>query len=385
MSESLEREGGGHGRPVRRAPPRAGSVELRDEVRARAENRPGVYRIYGKGSELRYVGKSVQVRTRLLSYFRASEEEKAHRVIRDAEGVEWDYTPDEFSALIREMKLIQSHRPRFNVQHKRKRAYAFLKITRERAPRVLAVSRVVADGSTYFGPFPRVKALRRSVRELVHTLGIRDCAAGTLMHFSDQPDFFGWEPTARCIRAELGNCLAPCAGRSSEARYREALERLALFLSGRSEEPLRNLYRSMNEASERQEYEYAAILRDRYDRLQDFAAELTAFRGQVEELSFVYRVVGYDGEARRYLIRGGRVRGCLREEKGREGRDRLHRAVCEVFEGVEHGLQALKPEEAAEILLVARWFRLKPEEVENTMEPKSWLPGKALGEAPTRP
>ena len=138
---------------------------LRAYVRTHAENRPGIYRMYGPDNELLYVGKSVRVRTRLLSYFRAPRGEKAWELIRETSRIEWDNIPNEFSALVREMKLIQRQRPKFNVQHKRKKIYAFVKVTRERAPRVLPVTRVADDGATYYGPFPRVRQLaQRSPR-----------------------------------------------------------------------------------------------------------------------------------------------------------------------------------------------------------------------------
>jgi hypothetical protein len=80
---------------------------LREHIRAQAEIRPGVYRMYGPGDELLYVGKSVHMRTRLLSYFRASRGEKAWELINQAGRVSWEYIPNELAALIHEMKLIQ--------------------------------------------------------------------------------------------------------------------------------------------------------------------------------------------------------------------------------------------------------------------------------------
>ena len=190
---------------------------LREHIRIQAENRPGVYRMFGPGDELLYVGKSVHVRTRVLSYFRASKGEKAWELIRETARIEWDYIPNEFSALVREMKLIQQWQPRFNVQHKRKRIYAFVKITAEVAPRVLPVTRITDDGATYYGPFPRVRAVARTVRELGHVLGLRDCPPTTPVFFGDQMEMFKAGRIPHCMRAELRTCLAPCCGRPSAA------------------------------------------------------------------------------------------------------------------------------------------------------------------------
>ena len=231
---------------------------LREHIRAQAENRPGVYRMYGPGDELLYVGKSVHLRTRLLSYFRASKGEKAWELISEAGRVSWEYVPNEFAALIHEMKLIQKWQPRFNVQHKRKRIYAFVKVTREQAPRMLPVTRIAEDGATYYGPFPRVGALARTIRELAHVLRLRDCPSTTPVFFDDQLEIFSGGRMPRCIRADLDSCLAPCCGRPTAAEYRQAVDVARRFLEGRAEQPLRELEQQMGAAAARMDFEYAA-------------------------------------------------------------------------------------------------------------------------------
>lgn len=351
-------------------------TDLREHVRAMAENRPGVYRWIGPGDEILYVGKSVHVRSRLLSYFRAERGEKAWELVREAARVEWEYIPNEFYALVHEMKLIQSRQPRYNVQHRRKRIYAFVKITREPAPRVLPVSRVVDDGSTYYGPFPRVGALAHSIRELSHVLGLRDCPGATPMFFGDQLEIFRGGRPPRCLRAELRTCLAPCCGRPTAAEYAGAVETARRFLEGRAEGPLRDIEERMREAARRMDFEYAALLRDRLDRLGRFRKDLVAFRGRVEDLTFVYRAPGFGGDDRIYLIRGGRIRRELPHPKGKKARERVAEAIDEVYAEADSGPSGLAPEDAAEILLVAQWFRLRPKERKRTLKPDRWLEKK---------
>ncbi|HKJ02080.1 MAG TPA: UvrB/UvrC motif-containing protein [Longimicrobiales bacterium] len=346
---------------------------LRAYVRARAENRPGVYRMYGPGSELLYVGKSVHVRSRLLSYFRADKGEKAWELIREATTVEWEYIPNEFAALVHEMKLIQGRQPRYNVRHKRKRIYAFVKVTNELAPRVLPVTRVVEDGATYYGPFPRIGALAHTVRELGHVLGLRDCPGSTPTFFSDQLEFFQHGRPPRCLRAELRTCLAPCCGRPTAAEYGKVVETARRFLEGRAQGPLREIEARMREAAARMDFEYAGLLRDRLDRLRQFRDEMVAFRGRVEDLSFVYRVPGFKGNDRLYLIRKGRIRSDLPLPKGRRARERAARAIEDVYGRTDPGPRGMAPEDASEILLVAQWFRLHPKERRHTQSPERWL------------
>jgi excinuclease ABC subunit C len=402
------------------------SSPLRDHVRAYAENRPGVYRFIDREGQVLYVGKSVRVRARLLSYFRAEPGEKAHELIADSAGAEWEYVPDEFGALIREMRLIQRFKPRFNVQHKRKRAFAFLKLTlAEQAPRILAVSRAREDGSLYFGPFGRVWAVKEVARELGSVLGLRDCPSRTPVFWSDQMDLFAPQRSPGCMRAELGTCAAPCIGSTDEAGYWTRVRSARAFLQGASDEPLGALETRMKEAAARLDFEYAARLRDRRDRMAFLHSEMAAFRGEIDALSFVYRTQGFEGAERVYVIRGGLVRDeiDLGEAPGNAPRHELdpgraeaapprarprpgtgsslldepdwddevdggageevrrasafaptvRRRVAAAFTDRHHGLSALKAHEADEVLLVAAWFRARPEERLRTMSPKEWL------------
>lgn len=352
---------------------------LRQHVRDSAENRPGVYRMFGPGGELLYVGKSVHVRTRLLSYFRASKGEKAWELIRETSRIEWEYIPNEFFALIREMKLIQRWQPPYNVQHKRRRLYAFVKVTREPAPRVLPVTRVVEDGATYYGPFPRVRAVAHTIRELAHVLRIRDCPQSTPVYFDDQLEIFRGGRLPHCIRADLRSCLAPCCGRPSAEEYMKAVALARRFLEGRADVPLADLERRMQEASARMDFEYAALLRDRLERLRDFQDQLVAFRGRVEDLTFVYRVPGFGGDDRIYLIRRGRIRKELPHPKSKRARAAVAETIESVYGEVDRGVAGMEPQDAAEILLVARWFALRPKERRRTLTPERWLTEKKPG------
>jgi excinuclease ABC subunit C len=129
----------------------------------------------------------------------------------------------------------------------------------------------------------------------------------------------------------------------------------------------------MMEAAARLEFEYAGILRDRLERLRLFRDELVEVRGRVQDLTFVYKVPGFEGDDRLYLIRRGRIRKELAQPKGRRAREDVDRVVESVYEELDTGPAALEPQDAAEILLVARWFRIRPEERRRTVSPERWL------------
>jgi excinuclease ABC subunit C len=102
----------------------------------------------GPADEVLYVGKSIRLRARLLSYFRADRGDKAAEIIGHTHRIEWDYAPSEFASLLLEMRAIRRWRPRYNVEHKRERFYCFVKLTREAAARLLVVHDADEDGAT---------------------------------------------------------------------------------------------------------------------------------------------------------------------------------------------------------------------------------------------
>jgi excinuclease ABC subunit C len=343
---------------------------LREQVRAACENRPGVYRMIGPGDRVLYVGRSVRVRTRLLSYFRAAREEKAAEIVAHTHRVDWEYTPSVFASMVREMRAIQAARPPYNVEHKRDRAFCFVKLTRETAPRLLPVLEVRDDGALYFGPFRGRARVREAVREVADLLELRTCGGPTPMRFADQLDLFGADPQPLCLRADVRKCMAPCAARCTRDAYLAQVDLARRFLDGDADLPLRIIADRIRRASDRLQFEYAAQLRDRAVRLADARAELVALRGKIEALSFVYLVPGHAGDDRVYLIRRGSIRDERPAPRTDDERAALLYAVRRVFSRRETGPATVHAGQVAEVLLVARWFRLRPDEFERTWQPR---------------
>ena len=353
-------------------PPRPTVEALRARVRAGAENRPGVYRMYGPAGEVLYVGKSVRVRTRLLSYFRADRGEKAAEIIGHTHRIDWEHVPSEFAALLKELELIKRWRPPYNSQLKQDSLYCFVKITREDAPRLLVVEQASADRARYYGPFTGRLRLREALRELSDVLQLRDCGATTPIHFADQADLFGHVGSPLCYRGELKRCLAPCAGGCSQREYGRRAERARRFLEGDADQPLQLLRQRMDAAAGRLDFEYAAELRDRAERLIAVQQELVALRGTIENLSFAYHVPGFAGDDRLYLIRRGSIRALLPYPRTHAEREFASARVRDIFSASEPRLSSVRPHEIAQILLVARWFRLNPGELASTIAPEEF-------------
>jgi excinuclease ABC subunit C len=334
-----------------------------------ARNRPGIYRMLGPSGEVVYVGKSKSLRTRLLSYFRAKRGEKGHRILGEAHALEWEYQPSEFAALLRELELIKRHRPRLNVQHKRDGRWSFLKLAPGPAPRLFVVHAVADDAASYYGPFRGGARVVEAVRELNDALGLRDCAVNTPIRFADQPDLFSFEHAPRCHRMELRLCLGPCAGGCSQEQYRARVEMARAFLNGDADDPLRRLSDRMQAAADRWEFEVAASLRNRLHRLERLRDEFAELREALDGLTFVYHVPGVDDDDRVYLVRRGTVRAVVPKPRSAAERRRLSRLCDEHFGRPEPQGALVARHQVDEILLVARWFRLFPRELERTVPP----------------
>lgn len=355
---------------------------LRETVRATAENRPGVYRMIAGNGAVLYVGKSIRIRTRLLSYFRAVEGDKARRLMSKTQRVDWDYVPDAFGALLHEWRLIRRWRPPFNVEHKAETEYRFVKLTSEATPRLVVVRSVDDDSGTYWGPFGAAARVRHAMRVLNGVVGVRDCAADTPMRFSDQGDLFSVQDDGEkgeqgngalrlvplCVRGEMRMCLAPCAGGCSAAEYGQAVDQAHRFLDSAGYEPILELTGRMNAAADRREYELAGRLRERVDLLHRLAEELALVRGALERLSFAYPLPAAGGGETVYLVRRGRVLGEFhlpadaRRRRGAEARMRDGaRRLWAASAGAGRRIDATV---AGELLVVAGWFRRKPQELD---------------------
>jgi excinuclease ABC subunit C len=337
---------------------------LRGAVREGAENRPGIYRMYDADGAVLYVGKSVRLRARLLSYFRSRTSEKAAAILRRTDRIDWEPQPSEFAALLREMRLIREHRPPHNVQHRREPGYSFVKVTAEAAPRLVTTASVRGDSATYYGPLRGRDGVRRGVRELADVLGLRDCPPTTSTRFRDQGELFQIAVDPGCVRHELNRCLAPCARRCGEAEYRDRVDAARAFLEGRSNEPLERMEARMRGAAERLMYEHAALLRDRAERLRRLRDQLRILRRESRALSILYRVPGHEGADRLYVLERGTVVLDAPAPADAASADRLRRFVERQRRRRLPALHTFDAEDLAELRLVMMWFERYPEERE---------------------
>ena len=343
---------------------------LRAKVREGCGKGPGVYRFFAQG-ELVYVGRSKQLRTRLLSYFRADEGSKASIIATAADHLEWTETPSEFECHLTELRLIKEQRPRYNRALKDDRDYTFVRVGPGPAPRLL-----LSRKPTPYGPFRSPGRVQEALRRLSDLLQLRTSPDTIPMFDPAQTELFSVERRPRCLRGQIGLCLAPCAGRVDFGDYQARLASAKRFLLGREQHLLEDLRARMLEASGKLEFERAGVYRDRLSRLEILSRALSSLRESLERLTFVYAVPGEKGEDLLYFLRGGRV-------VGRAPRPRGERQVAAALELSQALLEKVTPpisgDEMDEIKVVASWFRARPVELTRTRsaadfqsDPRRW-------------
>jgi excinuclease ABC subunit C len=220
--------------------------------------RPGVYLMKGRDGQVIYVGKAVNLRSRVRSYFHVSatrgwQNEKTARLVRDVFDIEIIVTDTELDALLTEVGLIKVHRPRYNVRFKDDKRYPYIRVTwAEPFPRIETTRRMEQDGSRYFGPYTSAWAVHQTLDVLRKAFPYLTC----------DREITGQDERA-CLYYDIKLCGGPCIGAVSQDEYRATIRGLMDFLNGRSDEIVRQLLAEMQAASDNLEFERAAQLRDR--------------------------------------------------------------------------------------------------------------------------
>ena len=283
---------------------------LRKGVRDNAPQTPGVYGMIDTRGRLVYVGKAKNLRARLLSYFREnSRNPKAGKIIHHTHVLVWEQTGDEFAALLCELELIQTLRPRFNVLGVPGfRRYHYLCVGKSPAPHVYVTNSPTGKELGIYGPLMRRANSEDAARRLNDWFKLRDCPQTVALGFSDQPELFPGDRSAKCLRFELNTCSGPCLAACSRKDYSVGVRGAKAFLDGRDRTILARLKGLMADASESLQFEKAQAMRDRLAALEWIDARLSLLRHARDKNSFVYPLAGHDGLVRWYLIHCGQVR-----------------------------------------------------------------------------
>jgi len=221
-----------------------------------------------------YIGKAKDLNKRVSSYFQKKPfERKTAALVSQVKSVETILTDNEIEALILESNLIKTHRPRFNIELKDNQKYPYIKITNERLPRITKTRIKKDDGARYFGPFPNVKYINRTIKTITDIFPIRRCK-----YHSD-----GKKPSAPCMNFSLGKCFCPLLLEGGEADYEKIVQQVVLFLKGQNKTLLTSLKNEMENESKNRDYEKAIQLRDRYVAVKHLLSDQKINTGDTDD------------------------------------------------------------------------------------------------------
>ncbi|MGQ0843945.1 MAG: excinuclease ABC subunit UvrC [Sporichthyaceae bacterium] len=266
---------------------------------------PGVYRFRDSHGRVVYVGKAKSLRSRLGSYFQdlAALHPRTQTMVQTACSVEWTVVSTEVEALQLEYSWIKEYDPRFNVRYRDDKSYPSLAVTlNEEYPRLLVMRGPKKKGVRYFGPYAHAWAIRETLDLLLRVFPARTCSAGVFRRATLQG--------RPCLLGYIGKCSAPCVDRVSAEEHRRIVTNFCDFMAGQTGPWLRRLEKEMKAASDEQEYERAARLRD----------DIGALRRAIEQNAVVLSdgtdadVIALAEDALEaavqvFHVRGGRVRG----------------------------------------------------------------------------
>jgi excinuclease ABC subunit C len=222
---------------------------------------PGVYRFFNKSDKVIYVGKAKNLKNRLSNYFQANLATKTNRMVHEAVRVDWTIVSTELEALALEFSWIKQYQPKYNVQFKDDKSYPYLAISlNDEYPMIFITRKDKRPGLKYFGPYTNAWALRNTFEVLLKVFPVRSC---TSSNFSRAQ-----RSKRQCLLGDIGKCAAPCVGWISKEDHQSLAQKLNDFMESGMENLLPALHEEMQLASNNEEFERAARLRDQIESFE---------------------------------------------------------------------------------------------------------------------
>lgn len=227
---------------------------------------PGVYLMKDSRGRVIYIGKAVNLRSRVGSYFtkQAREDRRTRDLVPEIADVDFIPTDSEVDALLLEARLVKDTQPRFNTELKDDKTFPYLQVTiREQFPRVEFTRKPRARGVKLFGPFTNARKLRGAIAVLQKVFRFRTCS----LDIKEEDEQWRW--FRPCLLASINQCTAPCNLRIAKEDYRNDVRKLLMFLQGKKKRLFRALKQEMEQAAKELKFEKAARIRDQIQAMEN--------------------------------------------------------------------------------------------------------------------
>jgi excinuclease ABC subunit C len=266
---------------------------------------PGVYRFRDAGGRVIYVGKAKNLRARLSSYFQdvGNLHARTATMVTTAAAVDWTVVNTEVEALQLEYSWIKEFDPRFNVKYRDDKSYPWLAVTvGDEFPRVMVGRGAKRKGTRYFGPYSHAWAIRETVDILLRVFPMRSCSNGVFKRSG--------QIGRPCLLGYIDKCSAPCVGNISADDHRAIVDDFCDFMGGQTRPFIRRIEREMYAASDRQDYEKAARLRDDLGAMNRALEKQAVVLGDGSDVDVIALAEDpLEVAVQVFYVRGGRIRG----------------------------------------------------------------------------
>lgn len=318
--------------------------------------KPGVYIMYDDADTILYVGKAVNLHSRVRSYFRKihGRGPQIEKMVEQIERFEYIVTDSELEALVLENNLIKENIPKYNTLLKDDKTYPFIKVTvGEDFPRVLLSREMKKDKSRYFGPYTSATAVKDTIELLNKLFKLRTCNRAL-------PRDIGQERP--CLNHHIGQCLAPCQGYIGREEYRKRAEQALDFLGGNYNMILKDLEKKMQDASEELNFEEAIRYRDLLESVKSVAQKQKITHNDGEDKDIIAMAQDeQDAVVQVFFVRGGKLIGrehyYMTNVSGVLRRDILQQFIQQFYGGTPFLPRELMLQEAVEDMeVLEQWL-----------------------------
>ena len=249
---------------------------------------PGVYQYFDKNDLIIYIGKAINLRRRVSSYFnKTHDSNKTKLLVKNIVRMEHIVVESEMDALLLENNLIKKHKPRYNILLKDDKTYPWICIKKERFPRIFSTRRVIKDGSDYYGPYTNKKMVYILLDLIRGLYPIRNCT----FDLSEQK--VAAKKYKVCLEYHMGNCLAPCENKMTEQQYNENIKAIRSILKGNFKESLQGFKTQMEEHALNMEYEEAQKIKEKLEILENYQSKSTIVNPKINNVD-VFSIVTDD-------------------------------------------------------------------------------------------
>ena len=248
-------------------------------------NAPGVYQYYDKEDKLLYVGKAINLKKRVASYFNKEHDNARTRLlVKKISLIRHIVVATETDALLLENNLIKKYQPRYNVMLKDDKTYPWICIKNERFPRVFSTRRMIKDGSEYFGPYTSMRTVHTLLDLIKGLYPLRNC------NYDLSDEKIRAEKYKVCLEYHLGNCLGPCEDLYSEAEYNETIDAIRNILKVNFKESLHKFKGQMGALASELKFEDAQRIKEKIDILQNYQSKSTVVNPKINNVD-VFSVI----------------------------------------------------------------------------------------------